>query len=86
MRLIDADKMKIGISEKTKTSSEASRFIDIINEQPTAYDVDSVLEEIQKRKDASIEYWINNDDETAFGEVEGYCESMKIVRNGGKNK
>lgn len=60
MKLIDADKLKIGISEKTKTSSEVSRFIDIINEQPTAYDVDSVCEELEeelkladkKRKDA----------------------------------
>lgn len=35
MRIIDADDLKKGISEKTKTSSEASRFIDIIDQQKT---------------------------------------------------
>lgn len=82
MRLIDADKMKIGISEKIKTSSEASRFIDIINEQPTAYDVEAVCTELSKRADESRKYWQKYDDEQAFGEVEAYCESIIVVRNG----
>lgn len=50
MRFIDADKMKIGISEKTKTGSEASRFIDIIDSQPTAFDLESAIERLCELK------------------------------------
>lgn len=50
MRLIDADKIKIGISEKTRTDSDASRFIDIINAQPTAFDLERVIEQINNIK------------------------------------
>lgn len=50
MRLIDADKLKIGLSEKTKTDSEASRFIDIIDRQPTAYDLNKVVEQLKNSK------------------------------------
>lgn len=47
MRLIDADRMKIGISEQTRTDSEASLFIDIIDGQPTVYDTDRVIKQIE---------------------------------------
>ena len=66
MRLIDADKMKIGISEKTKTDSEASRFIDIIDEQPTAFDLKSVIKELEQQKN---QYFRRSKEiESKFGE------------------
>ena len=55
-----------------------------IEESPTAYDVDAVCEELEKRADESREYWQKYDDEQAFGEIEAYCESIMVVRNGGE--
>lgn len=55
-----------------------------VDEAPTAYDVDAVCEELSKRADESREYWQKYDDEQAFGEIEAYCESIMVVRNGGE--
>ena len=88
MKLIDADKLKIGISEKTKTSSEVSRFIDIINEQPTAYDVDSVCEELEeelKLADKEKERCIKENPlqfDSAKGYANGIANAIEIVRSG----
>lgn len=85
MRLIDADKLKIGISEKTRTSSEASRLIDIINQQPTAYDVDAVCEEIKKREKKFREYGEKYNDGEGISAAEACAGDIEIVRNGGIN-
>lgn len=47
MRLIDADKMKIGISEQTRTDSEASLFIEIIDGEPTVCDLNEMIDRIE---------------------------------------
>lgn len=65
----------------TLSLSEIKKFI---RQAPTAYDVDAVCEELSKRADESREYWQKYDDEQAFGEIEAYCESIMVVRNGGE--
>lgn len=49
MRLIDADKL---IKYIKSISSDQKEFIDCVNEQPTAFDVDKVVEQLEdiKRK------------------------------------
>lgn len=47
-KLISANLLKKNLSTKTKTDSEASRFIDIIDEQPIAYDQEKVLAEMNR--------------------------------------
>ena len=50
MRLIDADKL---IKYIKSISSDQKEFIDCVNEQPTAFDVDKVakqLEDIKRKK------------------------------------
>lgn len=88
MRLIDADKTKIGISEKTKTDNEASRFIDIIDNQSTAYNLDKVIEKLRteltladeekKRciKENSLQF------DVAKGYAQGIAVAIEIVKSG----
>ena len=47
MRLIDADKL---IKYIKSISSDQKEFIDCVNEQPTAFDVDKISKELVKRK------------------------------------
>lgn len=52
MRLIDADELikYIKIWEiGTSISSDQKEFIDCINKQPTAFDADKVVEQLEKR-------------------------------------
>lgn len=54
MRLIDADELikYIKIWEiGTSISSDQKEFIDCINKQPTAFDVDKVVEQLEKLAD-----------------------------------
>lgn len=74
MRLIDADKMKIGLFEKTKTDREASRFIDIIDGQNTSYDVDKVIECLKEK---------GNDDSCGGAGAIWLEDAIKIVKSGG---
>ena len=47
MRMIDADELKRSISQNNKIPRI---FQQVINSQPTAYDVDKVVEELEKAK------------------------------------
>ena len=46
MRLIDADKL---IKYIKSISSDQKEFIDCVNKQPTAFDVDKVMEQLEDR-------------------------------------
>ena len=56
MRLIDADNIK-GSGKYIKTNGNFEPYImlddlvKLLNEQPTAYDVDKVIDELEKRKE-----------------------------------
>lgn len=92
MRLIDADKIKIGISEKTRTDKEASRFIDIIDKQPTAYNVEKIIDKLKteltladeekKRciKENSLQF------DVAKGYAQGMAVAIEIVQSGNKSE
>ena len=55
MRLIDADKFKQKIAATTIKNnlvvSKCNAVCDLIDSQPTAYDVDKVVERLEKRRD-----------------------------------
>ena len=56
-RLIDADEVIKYIKNweiGTSISSDQKEFIDCINEQPTAFDADKVIEQIDGLKDAGL--------------------------------
>lgn len=75
MRLIDADELikYIKIWEiGTSISSDQKEFIDCVNKQPTAYDVDAVVEQL----DAYITKLVRRD-------AVLYKTVMQIVKGGG---
>lgn len=88
MRLIDADELikYIKIWEiGTSISSDQKEFIDCINKQPTAFDVDKVVEQLEKMANEA------NDKILEAGGLQlyydGYEDAMRtaveIVKGGG---
>lgn len=79
MRLIDADELikYIKIWEiGTSISSDQKEFIDCVNKQPTAFDVDKVIEQIGSIKEK--EYT------ACLGPECGYCRYLSTCSYGGK--
>ena len=91
MRLIDADKIDfekvfIGASDFAKDTREAAQKL--INEQPTAYDVDKVVEKLERLSNDVISniFCYEEDDHTGIyndGLSDGYEKSVEIVKSGG---
>ena len=88
MKLIDADELikYIKIWEiGTSISSDQKEFIDCVNKQPTAFDVDKVVEQLEKLADEA------NDKILEAGGLQlyydGYEDAMRtaveIVKGGG---
>ena len=84
MRLIDeSDVIKIVDNHTTEDGKLDDDISVILEEVKTAFDKENVIEELKECANESREYWYNYDEEQAFGEVEAYCESIKIVEKGG---
>lgn len=86
MRLIDADELKERLSQQwfidillTKTSSNDmfSALSDVIDSQLTAYDVDSVVEQLKETKAYMLYENMNAD-------VKWIEKAIEIVKAGGK--
>ena len=97
MRLIDADELikrmrkwmpkdpcgrEQTVEEVVATDIAASVFMEI-EETPTAFDKEKVIEELKARTEDSRKYWIAFDDEDAFGEMNAYRRAIEIVEKGG---
>lgn len=87
MRLIDADELKEELSQQwfidillTKTNSNDmySALAEKIDSQPTAYDVDKVIEYLEELRDR-----FNKKDFAIRGIIE---KAIEIVKAGGKNE
>lgn len=91
MRLINVDKLidavrqhEIGLEKDVVEVYEA--FIELFEVQPTAFDVDAVLEELEKQ---TLEYqqYFNPKHDYEVGYEEGcefaFYKAIEIVRNGG---
>ena len=85
-RLIDADEQikYIKIWEiGTSISSDQKEFIDCVNEQPTAFDVDEVVEQLETRKARATALQKENISEYFEGETDAFEFAIKIVKGGG---
>ena len=74
MRLIDADVFKEIVGTETKLRK---MVCDLIDSQPTAYDVEKVLEQLEASKQGAK-------DSKDLSKYSAYEQSINIVRNGGK--
>ena len=87
MRLIDADELLKNLMEEIPMAENVHIFRDIINNQPTAYDVDKIVEQLEAVK----EIMTSPIDQDCFGEeckasdctVCLTCKAIEIVRGGG---
>ena len=87
MRLVDADKLiehlkKIYDDCDIEDMLEFARVSNFINNQPTAFDVDKVLKQLQSYKD-DIRQW--NDTYTS-GQISAYEKAIAVVKAGGRDE
>lgn len=93
MRLIDADKL-LEETRKDRDYAEKNGFMDMycerqvlinrIKAQPTAYNVDKVVEQLEELSDESYKAYciaFNSDDKA---EYDAYTNAIEIVKGGGK--
>ena len=94
MRLIDSDELKnvlvkqfdayfnengkLMYSDHICTSDDVSDLFNLIDKQPTAYDVDKVVEELKKRKGTYFDGLLCEGTKITIN------EAIKIIRAGGK--
>lgn len=96
MRLIDADKLmeKLGECFYDTTNPAVRRAAhdtmalcqSLVDEQPTAYDVDKVVEELQSESDRWKESGEAYEDEKKLGVADGFKRAIEIVKSGGISK
>lgn len=79
MRLIDADKLKKQIHCEY---SDDLGILEKIDEQPTAYDVDKVAEQLEKDKFIDCETILSD---VHQGYNAGLSRAIEIIKAGGKN-
>ena len=85
-RLIDADELikYIKIWEiGTSISSDQKEFINCVNEQPTVFDVDKAVEQLETRKTRAAALQKENISEYFEGETDAFEFATKIVKGGG---
>ena len=85
-RLIDADDLieyikiwEIGNS----ISSDQKEFIDCVNKQYTAFDVDKVVQQLETRKTKTAALQEENTSDYFEGETDAFEFALKIVKGGG---
>lgn len=84
-RLIDADDLieyikiwEIGNS----ISSDQKEFIDCVNRQPTVFDLDKVVKQLETRKTRATALQKENISEYFEGETDAFEFAIKIVKGG----
>lgn len=79
MRLIDADK----IIDSLGNSDMDFAIGAVIDEQPTVFDVDKVVEQLETRKTRAAALQKENISEYFEGETDAFEFALKIVKGGG---
>ena len=87
MRLIDTDKLKKDILLQNILGEPIQKIIDryihIVDEQPTAFDVDKVVEQLEKRKAKVAALQKKYTSEYFEGKADAFEFAIKIVKGGG---
>ena len=87
MRLIDAEVLKDSIEHSLNTGREtfpAEIIYEAIDAQPTAYDVDKVVAELEKlADDANDNIMVSEQPQYHDGYEDGVLAAIQIVKGGG---
>lgn len=86
MRLIDADALKkdlksVTLSNGTLVNTNAVLYL--LEEYPTAYDVDKVVEQLEDRKSLMLETLKISEADINRGRIYGMDKAIEIVKGGG---
>lgn len=79
MRLIDADKLK-ELYQEYKGYTHSEVILQNIDDQPTAYDIEDIIKQLEKEKERQKENAIDRN--YRFGVVNGLNVSIGIVKGG----
>lgn len=79
MRLIDAD--KLNFSEQHYNKSQMKAILDFIDAQPTAYDVDKVVEQL--KTDSLVKLYGSGNSDNYLTPVK---RAIEIVKAGGRDE
>lgn len=82
MGLIDADVLMTDVRNTITEKSRAFDWINLINRQPTAYDVDKVVEQLKRDKFIESETTLSD---VHQGYNAGLSRAIEIVKGGGVN-
>ena len=88
MRLVDADALKkdlksVTLSNGTLVNTNAVLYL--LEEYPTAYDVDKVVEQLEDRKSLMMETLKISEADIDRGRIYGMEKAIEIVKVGGVN-
>ena len=78
MRLIDADELLQEIRENMPNYEVKGEFLNYVNEQPTAYDVSRVVEQLESLSNAEADYYYATSNDVIDRE-----NAIDIVKRGG---
>lgn len=88
MRLIDADKLKADLEKAISKNEDMDcldflRVASFIDAQPTAYDPDKVVEQLEDRKSLMLETLKISEADIDRGRIYGMDKAIEIVKAGG---
>lgn len=83
MGLIDADVLMTDVRNTITEKSRAVDWINLINRQPTAYDVDKVVEQLKSESARWQDSGDAYNDEKEKGVAIGFRKAIEIVKGGG---
>lgn len=80
MRLLDADKLMQDIRNTITEQSNTIDWLNLINRQPTAYDADKVVEQLENER----KFWEEARNLQIGGaKIRSYAHAIEIVKGGG---
>lgn len=82
-RLIDADDLIEEINKKMPQGSAMGVFKAFIDEQPTAYNVEKVVAELEEFTKLAEDRWVNGTSNHAYQEHKCWVKAIDIVKSGG---
>lgn len=87
MRLIDAGKILDELSGMLKIMDDYDAVRKVINNMPTAYDVDAVVEQLEEVKKKNTEIALDDlQKERCFWYKQGMDKAIEIVKGGGADE